>query len=44
MSLRLKKAILVAIAAFITAATGYTIAPEALESLCIKINLCEVAK
>lgn len=41
MSLKLKKAIIIAIAAFLSTITGYSIAPTALESLCIKLSFCE---
>ncbi len=41
MSLKVKKAIIVAIAAFLSAVTGYNVAPTALESLCIKLSFCE---
>ncbi len=41
MSIKLKKALIIAIAAFISALSGYTIAPSALEALCVKLSFCE---
>jgi hypothetical protein len=44
MNIRLKKALLAAIAVFASVLTGYSFAPEAIEALCVKVSLCEVVK
>jgi hypothetical protein len=41
---KLKKSIIVALAAFISAMSGYTIAPEVIEAACIKLAVCEDVK
>ncbi len=41
MTPRLKKAIILALAAFISALSGYTFAPETIEAICIKTTLCQ---
>lgn len=44
MSPKLKKALIAAIATFVSALTGYSIAPDALELLCNRTKLCEASQ
>jgi hypothetical protein len=44
MNIKLKKALIAAIAVFASVLTGYSFAPEAIEALCVKVSLCEVVK